>query len=333
MNTNLLSTFRLYVPVASVAIVLSSCTTISFKEPITSYTSAMSASSAVISDYYTQQNELSRKFYFTQLKYHKDRRVELVDEGGAPTAAYLRYSPEGIKARRDALDLISAYGNQLAILAGADYPERISASSVGIMNGYRDLSESFGKLKGQEAKYKVQYAEGSQDLVAAVTKMYAEHERDKALNTAIVEGYPAANKILVTLQSDLQTFSKMNQFRQSTQFSDLAKIYNDDILVRTAVSVKAGSKGSSQPAPTPYSESQRIEILNQVQSTAALYEGAVVNRPDDVVAAMIKANDDLYAYAKNPKSENSLVALNASLETFNARIKPFVEFYAKQREN
>ncbi|MNP41370.1 hypothetical protein D3C76_1350680 [compost metagenome] len=56
-----------------------------------------------------------------------------------------------------------------------------------------------------------------------------------------------------------------------------------------------------------------------------------MNRPDDVVAAMLQANNDLYAYAINPKGDNALIALNSSLETFNARIKPFVDYYSANK--
>lgn len=312
---------------------LISCTNINFKEPVTTYASAMSASTTVITDYYDNQNELARRFYFTRLKYDKFGKVQTVEESGINTPVYLRYSAEGIKARRDALGLISAYGNKLAVLAGADFPDRISNSSVAILTGYENLSQAFSKLKGKEATYKSVFSEETKNLVAATTKMYEEHERNKALNAAIVNGYPASSRILVTLQKDMNLFADMDRGRQSTQFGYLACVYNEDVRVKAGLPLEDGEKHCtvSKTDPAPLSESQRLELLGQVQSTAALYEKSVINRPDDVVAAMIQANDALFAYASNPKGDNSLIALNSALETFNARIKPFIEYYASRQ--
>lgn len=328
MKTRLIKFSRLSVMIGS-ALYLISCTNINFKEPVTTYASAMSASTTVVTDYYDSQNELARRFYFTQLKYDRTRNVQTVDESGAKTPVYLRYSAEGIKARRDALGLISAYGNKLAVLAGADFPDRISNSSVAIMTGYENLSQAFSELKGKEATYKAEFSKETKNLVAATTKMYEERERNKALTAAIVEGYPASNKILATFQKDMNLFADMDRARQSTQFSQLACVYNEDVKVKAGQKLAKGelSCNGSDTLPAPLSEPQRLELLSQVQSTAVLYEKSVINRPDDVVAAMIQANDALYAYASNPEGDNSLIALNAALETFNARIKPFVDYY------
>lgn len=312
---------------------LVACTTINFKEPVTSYSSAMSTASAVFKDYYSQQNELARKFYFTQLKYHKENYIQVRDEAGRPTALYFRYSPEGIKARQDALGLITAFGNRLAIMAGADSPQRISDSSGRILENYRGLSAEFGSLTGDEAKYKVEYAEGTEALTSALTKMYAEKVQNDALMAAVKDGHAAVEKILLTLQADLKNMSATNQARVHTQLTDLAYIYNNDVDAR-----REGQKGSkaakgvkAEPASEALTESQRLDVLNQAQSSAVLYEGSVVNRPDGIVGAMLKANDDLYAYAMNPKGDNALIALNSSLEGLNASIRPFFDYYATSK--
>ncbi|MNF51643.1 hypothetical protein D3C84_329670 [compost metagenome] len=315
-------------------VTLSACTTVNFKEPITSYSSAMSESSSVFNDYYAQQNELARRSYFTQLKYHRERYIQVRDESGRHSSLYFKYSPEGIKARRDALSLISEYGNRLAVMAGADSPQRISDSSGNILSSYRGLSEAFGRLTGDEAKYKVSYAEGTEKLTSALTKMYAEHIQNEALMAAIKDGHAAVELILLTLQSDLKDLSATNQARFHTQLSDLVSIYNGDVDARKNGQDKPvkGSLGqNSQVASQTLAEPQRLELLNQTQTSAGLYEGSVMNRPDDVVAAMLQANNDLYAYAINPKGDNALIALNSSLETFNARIKPFVDYYSANK--
>lgn len=310
---------------------LSACTTVNFKEPVTSYSSAMSESSSVFRDYYAQQNELARRFYFTQLKYHNDKYIQVRDESGRNSSLYFKYSPEGIKARRDTLSLISEYGNRLAVMAGADSPQRISDNSGNILSSYRGLAESFGHLTGDEAKYKVSYAEGTEKLTSALTKMYAEHVQNEALTAAIKDGHSAVEQLLLTLQSDLKDLSATNQARFHTQLTDLVGIYNEDVDARKNGQSKVVKWSKVQASNQPLAEPQRLELLNQAQTSAGLYEGSVMNRPDDVVAAMLQANNDLYAYAMNPKSDNALTALNSSLETFNARIKPFVDYYAANK--
>lgn len=314
---------------------LVACTTINFQEPVTSYSSAMSSASTVFKDYYSQQNELARKFYFTQLKYHNDKYIQVRDEAGRPTSLYFRYSPDGIRARQDAIGLITAYGNRLAVMAGADSPQRISDSSGQILESYRGLSAAFGSLTGDEAKYKVEYAEGTQELTSALTKMYAEKVQNDALMAAVKDGHGAVKKILLTLQADLKNMSATNQARIHTQLTDLAYIYNNDVDTRKEITKGSksskGSKGGVVPASEAFSEPQRLDVLNQAQSSAVLYEGSVINRPDDVVAAMLKANDDLYAYALNPKGDNALIALNSSIEALNAKIRPFLGYYAANK--
>ena len=319
-----------------VSFAVSACTTINFKEPVTSYTTAMSESAAVFTDYYIQQNEMARTFYFMQIRYHADKHIQLTDESGMHTALYFKYSPEGIKARTDAIRLIGAYGNKLAVMAGADSPQRISDSSGGILASVSGLESSFAALSGSEATYKSAFAKGSGELVSAVAKMYAEKLQQDALKEAIDTGHSAVNLLLITLQKDLKDFSTKNQKMYNTQLADLVFIYNLDVDARS-LSMHSGqplrNRDTKKPQVTILTESQRLALMTQAQSSAALYEGSVANRPDEVIAAMIKANNDLYAFSQNPREKNSLVALNSSLETFNARIRPFVEFYTLNRNN
>ncbi|WP_408602211.1 hypothetical protein [Pseudomonas sp. PLMAX] len=275
----------------------------------------MSKSNAVLNEFYSQQNDLARKSYFTQLKYDKDMPLQLKDDKKRPTPLYFRYSPEGIKARHDAISLISVYGNRLLVLAGTDSPQRISDSAGSIVSRYQGLPAAFGGLSGDEAAAKKVYIENTQKLVSAVTKMYYEKQQSDALLSAINEGHSAVDAILKTLQADILSLSATHQARTNSQLSNLVYIYNEDVDARKAKSSQT------------FSESQRLDLLNQAQNTAALYEGTVINQPDDVVAAMIQANDDLYAFAQNPKGENSLIALNAAIESFNAKIQPFVDYY------
>ncbi|PYY80208.1 hypothetical protein DNK59_25310 [Pseudomonas sp. TKO26] len=294
----------------------------------------MSQSATVFTDYYTQQNELARRFYFTQIKYHKEKHIEFANQNGVKTPLYFRYSPEGIKARLDAIRLIGAFGNKLAVMAGADSPQRISDTSAGILASVSGLDQEFRKLTGVEALHKDEFAQGSSQLVSAITKMYAEKIQQDALKAAIQNGHAAVETILVALQADLKDLSFKNQGMFSTQLSDLAYLYNQGVDARIAAQEsKTPMKGPAAAQTSPqFTDTQLLDILGQAQATAALYEGSVSQRPDEVIAAMRKANDDLYEFSMHPKGDNALVALNASLESFNARIKPFVDYYVANRK-
>lgn len=313
MRANNRSRFR--VLTACFIISLAACTTINFQEPVSSYATAMSKSNAVLNEFYSQQNDLARKSYFTQLKYDSTMHLQLKDEKKRRTPLYFRYSPEGIKARHDAISLISAYGNRLLVLSGSDSPQRISDSSSSIVGRYAGLPGAFEGLSGDEAAAKKTYIENTQKLVSVVTKMYAEKLQSDALLAAINEGHSSVDAILKTLQADIINLSATHQARTNSQLENLVYVYNNDVDARQS------------KAKQTLTEPQRLDLLNQAQNTASLYEGTVINQPDDVVSAMIQANNDLYAFAQNPKGENSLIALNAAIESFNTKIQPFVDYY------
>lgn len=313
---------------------ISACTTVNFKEPVTSYSTAMSTSGTIFSKYYAGQNDILRKIYFTNLKYNKDTKIGEIDEQGFKTPLYFYYSPEAMRARLDTLKLVSAYGNKLAVLAGADSPQRISDNTASIISDSATVVTQLEALQGAGSSVNAQYLASAKTLTSALVKMYYENKQSDAVKQEIVSGHDAVNKIFELIRDDLNGFSNDLSSRYKNQLGHLVLYYNKDLNLKASGGVVQTSKGSAKAAapastPTPLTDSQRIDLLNQIQTTASLYESSVMGRPDDVVTAMIQANDEIYKYAQDPSGGDSLVALNAALESFNYRLKPFVDFYTE----
>jgi hypothetical protein len=318
---------------ASIAMVtLTACTTVNFKEPVTSYTTAMSTSGTIFSKYYSNQNELNRSIYFIDLKYNKNMKVGEIDAEGERTPLDFYYSPESLKARLDTLNLISAYSNRLAILAGADSPQRISDNTSSIVNDSKAIVSQLKGLKSGDPTINSAYLDSATTLFTALEKMYLENQQSAAVKQEIEKGHPAVNRILLLIKNDLTGFSSSLISTYRNQLAHLALTYNKDIALRTGATPGGQKEPGKKPAAgagasTPMTESQRIDLLNQIQVTARNYETAFLNKPDDVVTALIQANDAIYEFAKDPSGGNSLVELNSTLESLNSRLRPFVDFY------
>lgn len=299
-------------PVLLVAMV-SGCTNIDFREPVSSYNQGMALSGAVLSQYYSSLNDQARDTYIVSARYNEGMEI-LEDEDGAPTGLVALIPPEAIKARLDSIGLISQFGSKLAALAGSDAPERINTGVVTLGESYKNLASSFRDARGfGPSKTNPDYIAPVTTIIGELSKQYEDNKRDKLLGDAIKNGYPAVEAILLLIEKDIPIIHQWAVNNTSLQLSNATTYYNEK---RATLSFE-----------------QRSALLSQISVYAKSYQDLSVNQPTNVVIAMREVNAELLAYANNPKDENRIVRLTSAIDTFNSRVQPIAEAILKMRAN
>lgn len=294
------------------AFIISGCTSIDFKQPITSYNESMAVSGAILATYYSELNNQARDSYLIQAKYNQGKSLWEV-EGGAKTAMVAFIPPEAIKVRLTAISLISQYGSKLALLAGSDAPGRVSTGIVQIGATYNQLAERFRTApdipQGAPSK---DYATPIATIASVVGSEYLDSKRDALLMQAIQDGYPAVDKVLSLLEKDLPTIHVWATGKADDQMTDAMEYYNAN--------------------KEKMSFEQRSLVLSEINGYARGFQSLVINQPQDVVSAMRDANKALLDYANNPGDDNRVVRLTSALETFHMRIAPIAIAMKKLKE-
>ena len=308
-----LRSIHLRVSLAAIVIAgMGGCTNIDFREPVSSYNKGMDLSGAVLANYYSEINNQARDTYIIQAKYDESKTV-WETEGGVRTALVSAYPADAIKARLDAISLISQYGSKLAQLAGSDAPERINAGVVNLGESYTKLSDHFreaAQLGNNDSSNK--YVQPVTTIVGVLSEQYADNKRDQLLNKAIKEGYPAVETILLLLESDIPYIHDLAENNASDQLTLATRYYN--------------AKKDTM------SFERRSSVLSEISEFAGNYQALTVNQPTNVVIAMREANAALLEYANNPKDENRIVRLTSAIDTFNSRVGPIAEAVLKMRK-
>lgn len=304
---------RLFAPFFAIAIsVLSGCTNIDFKEPITSYNQGMATSGAVLSTYYTGLNDAARDTYIIQAKYNPKIEIKQEDEKRRKTPLVAAYPPEAIKARLDSIGLISEYGSKLAKLAGSNAPERINTGVVNLGSAYTNLASNFeaaANLGNNDSSRA--YVQPVSNIVGQLSEQYLDSKRDQVLTDAIKSGHKSVNDILLLMEADLPVIAGLAKANASSQLSHALDYYNKNRL--------------------GMSFEQRASMLDEISRYSKTYQTLTVYQPTEVVVAMRKANDALLAYAENPKDENRVVRLTSEIDTFNSRVTPIAQAISQLR--
>src|SRR5688572_11829095 len=109
----------------------SSCAINRYKVPVGDFRDKTIKSTSVLADFYATRNQYEVDLYLNEVAV--DPKLELLAKNpdGTPTPfGKPVFSPESLKARLDALDLVGAYANRLADLAGSDAPAKFKDAAT-----------------------------------------------------------------------------------------------------------------------------------------------------------------------------------------------------------
>jgi hypothetical protein len=277
----------------------------------------MSTANAIIRTYFTEMNDFEREVYLRRALY--DPGLEIgATTGGQSTGLLPVFSAASIKARTDALALLTAYGERLAALAGADAPTRFNAGSTVLganLAGLAGTFEALGSPPAGEAadSTAAAYAGPISTIIGIFGEMILDSRRDRALIRAVNEGAPAVDTILNQIDADLRlVISPQRTTGLLQQLAGSVRYYN--------------TNRASLTFP------QRQALLSEVDSAASRYQAAVAGQPNEAVDGIRDAHAALVKYANSPRSPKDLVALSSAIETFNNRLRPIVESLRKLEE-
>ncbi|MEJ6789531.1 hypothetical protein BrevBR_08245 [Brevundimonas sp. BR2-1] len=304
---------RLFASRLSITIIaaasLGGCVSVDFKEPVTSFTSTMALSNATLLGYYSELNAFERELYLQRVAENPNLEVLEIGADGQRTGLIAQFSPESIKARTDAIALLSKYGEKLAALAGADAPQRFNAGAQTLGTNLATLDTTFRALKdapGSSDPTAGDYAGPISVIIGVVGEAVLDHQRDAAIRRAVQEGSPAVNTVLDLLDHDLKTMiGPLQATGQDQALTGLMVAYNRD---RHGMSFD-----------------QRRAALARIDVAALRYETTVAQQPAALVDGIRDAHAALVVYANSPGKPADLVSLTAALETFNNRVRPLAD--------
>jgi hypothetical protein len=288
--------------VAVLCLAASACATRQWAKPIGDFKQSVDASVSVIGAYYEDLNAYERRLYLANASFNPDEEIGTTDQAGKPTPLAGRvFSAESIKARLDALRLVSTYGRRLADLAGSDAPTRFASNADVLGTTLSGLAKTFEGLSGADSTAKA-YIGPVSSLVGLIGRVILEQKRDAALTLAIREGDAPVTAILNQFETDLSAV--VDPLRKTGEKIALAELVNDYNINRKTLSL-----------------AERRSRLERIASASDAYLAAVASNPGDVVAGMRDAHRAMVTYAGSSRQPADLAEFAAALEVFANRVE------------
>lgn len=300
--------FRLRASAALLILVvalLSGCLGNRYVAPITTFRDKTQQTIGVLSDFYSSRNSYEIDVYLQTIAADSSLPVQTTDAHGqrTPLGAPV-FSPAGIKARLDALNLVGAYADKLFALANPDEKASFSTAATALGTSLSTLDQTFKKLDGAKDPTANKYIGPISSLVGTLGQMYEDRKRDQLITEAINKGAPEVDKILSQVRDDMDNiFSLEVTTGASEKLATLISVYNAD-------------RGK-------LSYEQRVQRLSQIKAAADEAASSVGSAPSAVVTSMMKAHQKLVDFAKSPKDSRpqNFAAFNTALDQWATQIQ------------
>jgi hypothetical protein len=288
--------------VLSCLIASGGCATAQWARPIGDFKESVDASVTVIGAYYEDLNAYERRIYLETALLNPNEEILWTDASGKPTPLAGRvFSAVSIKARLDALRLVSTYARRLADLAGSEAPTTF-ASNADLLGGtLTNLSKTFEGLTGTDSSAKA-YIGPVSSLVGLIGRIVLERRRDAAITLAIEEGDKPVTTILDQLEADLGAV--VEPLRATGEKLVLAELVNDYNVNRAKLSLD-----------------ERRRRIDRIAAATDSYFKAVAANPASLVAGLRDAHRAMVKYASSPRQPADLGEFAAALEVFANRVE------------
>lgn len=283
---------------ASVSALLPACATPQLKEPIGSLQASLSSASTTLGAFYGQLNGLERELYLSNAAW--SGAEVLWQEKGEPTALQGQFSPAAIRARLDALALLSAWAEKLAAVAGSESPSQFNTSMAGLGAAFTALPATFTQLGATDGP-SLEYVGPVTSLVASFGELVIGRERDLAVQKAIQDGSPAVSNILRLLYQDMVTLEQVQLSGLKLLFAEQVALYN--------------ANRGNMTIP------QREEALTRLKACVERYELMSTNNPSRLVQAIQSAQEALNRYATSPQKAGDLASLSNRMSSLSRQVK------------
>lgn len=275
---------------------LAGCRNAGFRDPIAKFQSAASVVIASTRLYVTELNKVERDHYITsQLGQRAQIRLPEIEKVQV-------FSQEGLKARLDAMDQLSAYGSLLSKLANSDAPERVVAEAQDLGEALKGLSKTVsGLTHTDDAAFKSAVGPVT-TIVGEILRLIVEKKIKDALVKAIQDGEAPVNKLLSVMRSDIIGAYERKRSALSDMRVALVDEYNREM-----------AKGAAADA-----EKLRL-FAERIGAHEDRWEHFASANPGEGLDAMAKAHTALVKYAKSGQKVTDLASLVEAMEAFAAR--------------
>lgn len=129
--------------------VASGCAANRYEAPVTTFRDKTQQTIGVLADFYSSRSSSEIDVYLNSAAADPSQRVEMVNDQGVPTPlGKPTFSPESIKARLDALNLIGIFANRLCNLANTTAPADFQPAATSLGTNLGSLDKTFRRLEG-----------------------------------------------------------------------------------------------------------------------------------------------------------------------------------------
>ena len=279
--------------ITGILILLTACGTTGYRSPISKFQDASSVVIASTRIYLTELNKVERDKYINE-QVSRKAQIQLIQ-----IEAVQVFSRDGLKARLDALDQLSTYGDLLAKLANNDAPERITVQAQGLGDALKNLSDTVNGLTGSENQNFKTAVDPVATLIGEVLNLIVQQKIKDALDKAIQAGDAPINRLLNVIRSDITVAYERKRNALSEMRVILVDEYNREV-----------QKGDG-------ADPEKLRVFaERIRTHENHWEVFVSANPGEALDAMAAAHTALVNYAKKTIDLASLVD---AMETFAAR--------------
>jgi hypothetical protein len=272
------------------------CMTSGYKDPISRFQSASSVVIASTRIYIIELNKVERDHYIAN-KLSKKAQIRLDELESVQV-----FSQDGLKARLDALNQLTRYGNLLSKLANSDAPDRIKAEAQNLGESMKKLSGTVSELiDADDIAFKSAVGPVT-TIIGEILTLVIQQKIKEALDKCIKDGETPINSLLSVIRSDVSIAYE----RKRQSLSDIRVGLVDEY----SREISRGTKADGEKLRL-YAERIR-DHENQWEVFASA-------NPGEGLDAMVKAHTALINYAKSRHNATDLASLVEAMEAFAAR--------------
>jgi hypothetical protein len=239
--------------------------------------------------------------------------IALTGPDGRPTPLAGRvFGAESVKARQDALRLVSEYASELANLAGSEAPEAFAAGAAQLGTAVSGLPVTLQGL-GARDPGALDYVKPVSSLLGLLGRLVLERRRDAALALAVNDGEAPVTVVLDLVARDLAlAVAPLRATGEKQVLAELVQDYN--------------ARRHEMPL------AERRQRMEEVAAAADQHAAALRADPASVVAAMRAAHGSLVRYARSSRRPANLAELASAVDLLATRVEAGVLAAGRARE-
>ncbi len=267
-----------------------------YAEPITKFQSSSAIVIASTRLYVAELNKVERDHYIlgklgakAQIQVNELQAVQV-------------FSPDGLRARLDALDQLAKYGDLLSKLAKSDAPARIQAEARDLGSAISQLQSTVNGLTHTDDAAFQEAVGPVTEIVGQILNFVVERKIQKALDEAIANGHLPINKLIGVIRNDITIAYQRRRSTLSAARIALVDEYNTEM-----------AKG-------PEADRQKLrDLAERISDHEDRWEVFATANPGEGLDAMAKAHTALVEYSKSAHKVKDLASLVSAMEAFAAR--------------